>query len=217
MKLLITWQNRTEDFYERLGVGRMSFELAWAAICSPMVAILVALLLEALRETALRVDITTARTGFLILLILGGMAVLASLIYFDCRAKEAFHSRADKVRVTQGVSTAITMIVLAVAVTAQADHHHTSEAAALVLFLCLPVLFICTGLLWHAATLIRSSFHRGLMLVGFVLATALVELLSARSTGRNSEERLFMLNSLLVALAFAIHLGAWSARALGRR
>ena len=55
------------------------------------------------------------------------------------------------------------------------------------------------------------------MLLGFVIVTALVEALCVREIHRDADERLFMLNSLLIALAFAIHLSVWSARALGRR
>lgn len=193
--------------------GRLPFELAWAAISSPMVAILVVGLLEVLRANATHAGVTPDETGCLFPMMLGGMAVLTAYIYFDCRAKVVIRSCADKVRGTLGVSTALTMIVLAVVATAQGDYSQTSEAAAFVLFLGLPVLFVCGGLLWHAATLIQSSFRRGLMLAGFVLATAFVEWLSTQNVGRNTEERLFMLNSLLVALAFGIHLSVWSARA----
>jgi len=200
----------------QMRVGRMPFELAWAAVCSPLVAILVALLLEALRESPSYAGVTASGTGFLIPLMFAGMAVLASLIYFDCRAVEVFCSRAGMIRVTQGISAAITMIYLSVAVTADGDQRRASDAAAMVLFLGVPVLIACTGLLWHVATLIQNSLRRGLILVGFVTMTALLELLSAHSTGQNAEERLFMLHSLLVALAFGIHLGIWSTRVLGR-
>lgn len=217
MRSLVVRQNQPADVSGRLRLGRMSFEIAWAAIWPPLMAILVALIADVLWENAAHDNSESTTARQLMPLMLGGMAILSALIYFDCRAKEAFRSRADKIRTTQGISTAITMIFLAVAVVAQGDHRQASDTAALVLFLCLPVLFVCAGFLWHAATLIRGSFHRGLILVAFVITTALVELLSLREVHGNAEERLFMLNSLLVALAFAIHLGVWSTRALERR
>ena len=180
-----------------------------------MAATLVALLTDALWGSGARENSTATAVNTLIPLMVGGMAVFAAVIYLDCRAVKAFRSRAERLRATLGFSTAITLIFLAVIVTAQAEHSRVDEGAALVLFLCLPVLFTCGALLWHAATLMQRSFYRGLMLVGFVIATALVELLGTRDTGRHAEEQLFMWNSLLVALAFGIHLSVWSARLLG--
>ena len=201
--------------YSRLRVDRVSFELAWAAICPPLVATLVALAADALWGNDFRENSTTSTVSTLIPLMVGGMAVLSAVIFLDRRAVESFRSRADGLRITLGFSTAITLIFLSVIVTAQTERG--DEGAALVLFLCLPVLFTCGALLWHAATMLRSSFYRGLMLTGFVIITALVELLSAQKINRGVEERLFMLNSLLVALAFAIQLSVWSTRALRRR
>jgi len=195
----------------------MFFELTWAGMCPPLLAILTVFLANAWLESMATANSRATAATLLVPLMLAGMTILSAVIYFDCRAIEAFRSRAAKVRTTQGISAAITLVFLSVAMTAQAGQGQVSGGAALVMFLCLPVLFLCAGLLWHAATIIKSSFRRGLMLTGFVALTALVEWQSTSEVVRNAEERLFMLNSLLVAVAFAIQLSVWSTRALGRR
>jgi hypothetical protein len=192
----------------------MPIELAWAALFPPLVAVLTVLLTVSLLGDG---ETRNTHADFLIPLMLGSMAVLCATIFFDCRATKAFRSRAAEVRTTQGISTGITLVFLAAVTTSQADHYRASDEAALILFLCLPVLFVCAGLLWHAATMIQSPFRRGLMLAGFVALTALVELQGFREVSRYADERLFMLNSLLVAAAFAVQLGIWSTRELGRR
>jgi cytochrome bd-type quinol oxidase subunit 2 len=195
----------------------MFFELTWAGMCPPLLAVFAVVLANAWLENTATENSQVTTATLLVPLMFAGMTILTSAIYFDCRAIEAFRSRAARVRTTQGISAAITLIFLSVAKTAQAEQGQVPDTAALVLFLCLPVLFLCAGLLWHAATIIKSSFRRGLMLTGFVALTAFVEWQSTSVDVRNAEERLFMMNSLLVAAAFAIQLSVWSTRALGRR
>lgn len=194
--------------------GRLSSEVAWAALWPPLVATLAFWLAGILWPDA--EQSSPGEGSVLPPLLLGGMAVLSALIYMDCRAKALFRSDAERVCVTQGIMTAIVMILLVVVAMAQAGNEPSGDVAPLVLFLGLPVLAVCGGCLWHAATLIQSSFWRGWLLVGFVIATAIVQLLSVRPVGRDPEERWFMLNSLLVALAFGVDLAIWSARQLNR-
>lgn len=197
-------------------VGRMPFELVWAAICPPLVALLTVILGSEWWERVVPENSDVNPTHLLMPLMLGGMAVLSAVIYFDRRAVDAFHAHADRIRTTQGISAAITLIYLAVAVTALAGERRDSDAAVMVLFLCLPVLLVSAVFLWHTASMIQGFLRRALLLSGFVIITALVEWLSARGGSRDPEERMLTLHSLLIALAFAIHLSTWSTRALSR-
>jgi len=194
----------------------MSFELAWAAICPPLIALLTVILGSAWWGKVGPENSDVNPTRLLMPLMIGGMAVLSAVIYMDRRAVDAFHAQADRIRTTQGISAAVTMIFLVAAVTALAGERRDSDAAIMVLFLCLPVLLVSAGFLWHTASMIQGSLRRGLLLSGFVIITALVEWLSARGGSRDPEERMLTLHSLLIALAFAIHLSTWSTRALSR-
>ncbi|MFO1514830.1 MAG: hypothetical protein U1F83_18295 [Verrucomicrobiota bacterium] len=197
--------------------GRRMFALAWAAICPPSLAILTVTITNFCLENTSRERSNATATNLLFPLMVGGMAILLAAIYFNCRTAETPAATNSRIQALIGISSAITLTVLAVAVTGQAERRQVSQASELVIFLCLPVLLVCAGLLWHATSIIRSPFRRALMLTGFLAATALVELWGDNQTQRNAEERLFMLNSMLVALAFAIQLVVWSAKEFGRR
>ncbi len=198
-------------------IGRNFIELGWAVICPPLLAILTVTITNFYLEISPRENSDPTATHLLFPLMVGGMAVLLATVYFNCRAAGAPSAERPRIQGMLGISTAITLTVLAVAVTGQAERRQVSQASELVIFLCLPVLFVCAGLLWHAAAIIKGPFHRALMLIGFLTVTALVELWCDTKANRYPDERLFMLNSLLIALAFAIQLSAWSAKEFGRR
>jgi hypothetical protein len=210
-------QNPAGDRREAAHDARSLFELAWAAICPPSLAILTWILTGLWQDAGADEDSGKGISLLLFPLVLGGMTILAAVIYLDCRAVEKFRSAAGDIRVALGVSTAVTLIFLSVWTTAEAGRSHLQYAEELALFLCLPVLLVCTPLLWYSARAIELSYRRLVMMALFVCATALVELKCQSGNLGNAEEQLFMWHSLLVALALAILLGIWGAKEFRRR
>jgi hypothetical protein len=81
----------------------------------------------------------------------------------------------------------------------------------MVLFLGLPTLLICGVLLWSTARGVKRRPLRALLLALFVLATAWAEAECRAGNHGDVDDRAFMLNSLLVALAVALRLCVWGA------
>jgi len=140
---------------------------------------------------------------------LGGTILISAMIALDCWAGENLGGAPDDFRSALVISTIVALTFLAVWVTAQAERNRVSYAGELVVFMCLPVLLVCAPLLWFSAQAIQRTPRRWLMLTVFVSATALVELHCLNTDHRNWEEQVFMVHSLLIALALALRLGTW--------
>jgi len=182
-------------------------------ICALIFPLPLALLLGWLAETFVANEIVTkpgtSLSEVLIPLILGGMVLVSAVIALDCWADEKLGAFISDFRTALAISTSVALTFLAVWVTAQAERNQVSDAAEFVLFLCLPVLLVCSPLLWFSARAIRGTPRRLLLLTVFLAACALVELHCLNRDYRNSEEQLFMLHSLLIAVALTLRLGTW--------
>ena len=106
----------------------------------------------------------------------------------------------------------IGLSVLCVWAACDNQERHASDEGATIMFICLPTLLICGGLLWSALRNIPRISVQILTLMAFTLAMTRVELwIRSGSIGR-WEDALIVSHSMLVALAAANWLCVWSWR-----
>jgi hypothetical protein len=198
----------TPDAHARRPHKRVN-ALVFAAICPPALAVLPGLLFANWIDIEAGDGSRASISQLLMPLMLGGTIILSAGITLECWVDANLGSMASEFRTVLGISTLVTLTLLAMSVTAQAERHRVSYAAEFVVFLCLPFLLVCAPLLWSSAKNIKNTRLRSLMLTLFTGATALIEWQCRIEDFRNAEEKLFTLHSLLIALALAIWLGAW--------
>src|SRR6266542_145254 len=185
---------------------RRRFEMLLATALPPLLTVVTAAL------TVWLGDLTNGRVSrdhsqMLTPLMTAGAVVLAAAILLDLRALERLPARAAAdIRGLLSTSSLGSLAFLAVWVTDQARHDQFRDAGATVLLLCLSTLSICGILLWSTAREIKRLPLRALMLALFVLATVWAEEQCRAGNRGDVEDRMFMLNSLLVALAVALRL-----------
>ena len=191
-------------------------EMLLGAVCPPLLTITAAIFAVWLEDLA---NGRSSRDDSQILtpLMIPGAVSLAVAIFLDLRAIERlFVSVAADVRATLAASSFASLAFLAVWVTATARQKDVGYAGETVLFLCLPTLLICAVLWWFTARAVKRVALRALLLTGFVLATVWVEWQCQAENRGATEERVFMMNSLLVALAVAVRLCIWGATEFAR-
>jgi len=188
--------------------GKVS-ALVCALICPPALTLLLGVLMGDWLETEPGNSSRANISQVLMPLMLGGTILLAAFISLDCWASEKLDSAAGEFRTALSLSTIVALTFLTVWATAQAERNHVSYAGELVVFMCLPLLLVCAPLLWFSAKAVQSALQRTLMLAVFTGATALVELQCYNQDYGNAEEQVFMVHSLLIALALALRLGTW--------
>jgi hypothetical protein len=190
-------------------------EMLLAALCGPLLA-LVALIV--ILGNVDEWDIHQRQYGFLMPLMIPGAVAVSAAIFLDCRAVQRLSNvAAADVRTVLSAITIGSLGLLSVWVTSQAGSVNRDEAGGIVIFLCLPTLLICASLLWYAARAIRQALPRALLLLAFIVATIGTEWRCEFGLRGSAEENLFMLHSMLVALAFALSLCAWGDRTFSRR
>ena len=181
-------------------------EISLAGFLVPLVTILALMLVLRMADTE---SASEGPFGFLMPLMFPGALALSTAILLDSRFASHFSENvASDIRTILWTVTLLTVGVLFVWVTDRADSSHSGDAAGFVIFLCLPTLLICSLLLWFAAKTVQRSTLRILMLGGFIVATLFTEWRCQLKLG-GSEERLFMLHSLLVAFVLAVALCVW--------
>lgn len=145
-------------------------------------------------------------------LLVGGATLLCATIWLDLRLREQLATTdAMDLRTALSFSCLISLLFLSVWLTGEAGRHGVSDAAEIVLFLCLPMLLVSSCLLWFAAKVLKSRILRASLLIAFVLATDWAEQRFEATSGGDVIGRVFMLNSSLVALAITLRLCVWGA------
>ena len=188
-------------------------ELLLALVCPPLLAIATVILILGWLENMEGFHTFRGNYQLLALLNVTGAVLLSGVILLDLRAAAKLSAlTAVDVRVALCVSALVTLLFLAVWVTAEAGHDNGFDCGAIVMFICLPMLLVCAPLLWYSARAIQRTSLRVFLLFGFVVATAWAEWQCQVENRSSTEERALMFNSLLVALAFAIRLCVWGAR-----
>jgi hypothetical protein len=192
-----------------LPANGVAFESIGAAVLPPLLGILTALLSGIPWEGATE----SAIAQVLMPLMIGGTVILSAVVILDCRAAETLSPiQVADFRGMLVMSVSFTLTFLAVWLTAEAERNGVSTQAEFVIFVCLPVLFVSTSLLWLAARSLKRTAARLLMLTGFLAATIIVELHALNGEARSGEEEFMLLHSLLIALALAIWLCTWGHR-----
>ena len=141
-----------------------------------------------------------------------GVVLVFAGILLDLRARENSSALAAwDVRFTHCVSALFSLLFLVGWITGQAGLGDGSDFGTMVMFIFLPKLLVCTPLLWYSARVLRRTSLRVGLLASFVAATVWAESQGQAQNRGDFEERLLMVNSLLVAFAVAIALCVWGA------
>ena len=200
------------DDEARRAERRYLFEWAWAAICPPLLGAVTWVLMLAWLEDVDGVRSLPSYSQALMPLMITGFMVLAAVILLDLRAIEKLPAlvAADLRWVFCG-SAMVSLLFVAVWITARAVREQPPYGDEMLMFVYLPTLLVCAPLLWFSARAIRRIRHRALVLAGFVSVTTWVELQCHAGSRGDLEERVLMFNSLIVALAVALRLCVWGA------
>ncbi len=203
-----------ETALPRVAKHRYVSELALAWIGPPALTIATVFLTVGWLENSDAAGSFRSHSHFLMPLMIPGAAVVAAVILLDLRLVEKLPAATSvDARLSLYVSALVSLMFMAVGVTAETAPGSGGEIGALVMFICLPMLLFCTPLLWFSARAIQRVSHRLLLLTGFVLATVWTEWQCQTENVRGNEDRVVMFHSLLFALVVAIRLCTWSARA----
>lgn len=191
---------------------RQVIEIVWALVCPPLLALATVILMLGWLESVEGFRSFRGNSQLLLTLNVTGSVLLSAVILLDLRAFERLSAiGAANVRLALHVSALVSLVFLVVWVTTEAGRDNTSYSGEIVMFICLPTLFVCAPLLWFSARAIERTSLRVLLLALFVMATVWVEWQCQTENRSSTEESVLMFNSLLVALAFAIRLCVWGA------
>lgn len=149
-------------------------------------------------------------------LLVTGMTLASSTMIFGSLATRWFDSQMNEFRFALIVSALATLFALAVCgliIATKVEHYNNYEQT---LFASFPIFAFCIPALRLAVGNMKRIRTRTLTLGGFVAATVWVQSYVVKSDWDFNDEQSWSLNSLLIALAFAIALCAWGAKEFRR-